>query len=201
MTSTYHHGDLYRQALEQALALLHEEGAAAVTLRALARRLQVTAPALYRHFRNRDSLLAALAEYGFRELRRQLLAVRRDDALEQLTGIGQAYIAFAQARPNLYRLMFGGQLLPRGAHPDLDAAGLGAFAVLQQSIDDALAAGYLNGQPAGPLTAAAWSLVHGFAELTIDGHLPDEQQAPGLAALVTRLLLPGGPSSRHNNTP
>lgn len=194
----YHHGDLRQQAQDHALALLHAQGDTAITLRALARHLGVTAPALYRHFRNRETLLAALAAEGFRQLRTQLLAVPRTEPLAWLADIGQAYIAFAQAQPNLYRLMFGGRVLPRGTYPELDAAGAAAFAVLQNSIGEALDTGYLSHQPAAPLAAAAWSLVHGFALLSIDGHLPREERAPGLARTITGLFLPGITNDNNN---
>ncbi len=201
MTNAYHHGDLRQQAQHHALAVLHEHGDAALSLRALAKQLGVTTPALYRHFRNRDSLLAALATDGFQRLRQALLAVPGGHPRDTLIGIGLAYIGFAQAHPNLYRLMFGGQRLPAGQHPELDAAGLAAFAVLEDATAAGQRSGYLGDTPLNTLTAAAWALVHGFAQLSIDGHLPPPEQAPHLARAISALLIDGtrAPASTQNN--
>lgn len=195
----YHHGDLRQQARRAALILLRDNGDAAVTLRALAKGLGVTAPALYRHFRDRQSLLADLASHGFRTLRHQLKQVPQDDPRQALIGIGLAYVAFAETNPNLYRLMFGGRVLKRGDHPDLDQAGKSAFAVLQDTTALAQRAGYLKADPLPTLTAAAWSLVHGLAQLTIDDHLHADHNAPELQHAIVALLLDGSRADLTTN--
>lgn len=177
-----------------ALETLREQGDTAISLRALAKQLGVSAPALYRHFSDRESLLAELAVSGFEELRERLLAVDQQVPRRALIDIGLVYVAFAQDEPNLYRLMFGGRVLPKEAHPHLDNAGHGAFHVLQDTIDRAQQAGYLKPMPLALMTAAAWSLVHGLAQLTIDGHLPAANAEPMLAEGVLSLLLDGSRS-------
>ncbi|WP_375169644.1 TetR/AcrR family transcriptional regulator [Marinobacter sp.] len=193
-TASYHHGDLRQQAHQLALDTLRNQGDTAISLRALAKELGVSAPALYRHFADRESLLAALAVTGFEELRDRLLAVDQQVPRRALIDIGLVYVAFAQDEPNLYRLMFGGRVLPKDAHPRLDQAGHGAFHVLQDTIDRAQQAGYLKPLPLAIMTAAAWSLVHGLAQLTIDGHLPAANAEPMLAEGVLSLLLDGSRS-------
>ncbi|MEA1079285.1 TetR/AcrR family transcriptional regulator [Marinobacter qingdaonensis] len=193
-TASYHHGDLRQQAHQLALDTLRNQGDTAISLRALAKELGVSAPALYRHFADRESLLAALAVTGFEELRDRLLAVNQQVPRRALIDIGLVYVAFAQDEPNLYRLMFGGRVLPKDAHPRLDQAGHGAFHVLQDTIDRAQQAGYLKPMPLAIMTAAAWSLVHGLAQLTIDGHLPAANAEPMLAEGVLSLLLDGSRS-------
>ena len=193
-TASYHHGDLRQQAHQLALDTLRNQGDTAISLRALAKGLGVSAPALYRHFADRESLLAALAVTGFEELRDRLLAVDQQVPRRALIDIGLVYVAFAQDEPNLYRLMFGGRVLPKDAHPRLDQAGHGAFHVLQDTIDRAQQAGYLKPMPLAIMTAAAWSLVHGLAQLTIDGHLPAANAEPMLAEGVLSLLLDGSRS-------
>lgn len=193
-TASYHHGDLRQQAHQLALDKLRNQGDSAISLRALAKELGVSAPALYRHFADRESLLAALAVTGFEELRDRLLAVDQQVPRRALIDIGLVYVAFAQDEPNLYRLMFGGRVLPKDAHPRLDQAGHGAFQVLQDTIDRAQQAGYLKPMPLAIMTAAAWSLVHGLAQLTIDGHLPAANAEPMLAEGVLSLLLDGSRS-------
>ena len=189
--TAYHHGDLHQQAHQQALAVLRLEGDGAISLRAIAKQIGVSAPALYRHYADRESLLAELAISGFAALRQQLLSVEQHTPRAALIGIGLAYVAFAQSESNLYRLMFGGRVLPKGAHPRLDQAGLGAFNVLQDTIARGQRAGYLKPAPLALMTATAWSLVHGLSQLTIDGHLPNADAEPQLAEGITSLLLEG----------
>lgn len=203
--TAYHHGDLHQQAHEQAMAILREHGDSAISLRALAKQIGVSAPALYRHFADRESLLAELAISGFQWLRQRLLEVDQSDSRQALIGIGLAYVAFAQSEPNLYRLMFGGRVLPLGVHPRLDDAGKGAFQVLEDTIAAGRQHGYLKALPLGLMTATAWSLVHGLSQLTIDGHLPTADAEPHLSEGVTSLLLDGAvapiPSQNNEDTP
>ncbi len=200
--TAYHHGDLQQQAHQQALDIVREHGDSAISLRALARQLGVSAPALYRHFADRESLLAELAISGFQWLRQRLLSVDQSDSRQALIGIGLAYVAFAQQEPNLYRLMFGGRVLPQGVHPRLDEAGKNAFQVLEDTIASASERGYLKPMPLALMTATAWSLVHGLSLLTIDGHLPAADTESHLAEGVTSLLLDGAiatpPNSKNN---
>ena len=199
--TAYHHGDLHQQAHELALTIVREQGDGAISLRALARQLGVSAPALYRHYADRESLLAELAISGFQTLRQHLLAVDQQESRSALIGIGLAYVAFAREEPNLYRLMFGGRVLPRGAHPRLDQAGLAAFQVLEDTVANGQQRGYLKAAPLPLLTAAAWSLVHGLSQLTIDGHLPGPDSEPELAAGITALLLDGSVERTTNKEP
>ncbi|MBW7472590.1 TetR/AcrR family transcriptional regulator [Marinobacter sp. F4218] len=191
----YHHGDLRQEAHQQALEIVREHGDTAISLRALAKQLGVSAPALYRHFIDRESLLAELAVTGFEALRERLLAIDSSNPRQALIDIGLVYVSFAQDEPNLYRLMFGGRVLPRGVHPRLDAAGKGAFQVLEDTIARAQHVGYLKPMPLALMTAAAWSLVHGLSQLTIDGHLPVAEAEPQLAEGVLTLLLDGSRNS------
>src|SRR4051812_36544816 len=111
--STYHHGDLRSVALRAAGKMLEKEGVAALSLRAVARRAKVSHNAPYRHFPDRESLLAALATEGFELLREALANV-------PATRMGGAYVTFAIAHPERFRLMFGG-LLSLQKYPDLKA--------------------------------------------------------------------------------
>ena len=101
--STYHHGTLRAAVLSAAGKLIEKEGLAGLSIREAARRAGVSHNAPYRHFPDRDALLAALATEGFSEL---------EKFLEGRTGraMGEAYVRFALAHPNRFRLMFGGQL-------------------------------------------------------------------------------------------
>ncbi len=106
--------------------LLEREGLDAATLRATARRAGVSHMAPYRHFKDKDELLAAVAEQGFREMTRFIDAAPGEGRARDAAGL--AYVSFALDNPALYRLMFGANLSPRARFPGLVAAGGEAFA-------------------------------------------------------------------------
>ena len=167
--STYHHGDLPGVLLSAAAEILDEQGLEGLSLREAARRAGVSHSAPYRHFPDRESLLAELAAQGFRDLGEALSGKRGRE-------MGEAYIRFALAHPNRFRLMFGGRLeLKR--HASLEAASSATY--------EALVAAFRT-QPeianAEKAAAAAWSLVHGLAQLLLDGHFA--RQAADAGAFV-----------------
>jgi AcrR family transcriptional regulator len=148
--TTYHHGDLRAAILEAAARMIEKEGLKGLSVREAARRAGVSHTAPYRHFPDRDALLAALAEEGFSELSK---------ALENRSGreLAEAYVRFALEHPQRFRLMFASGR----AHPDLRVQFGTAFAEL--------------GAGASLAAAAAWSLVHGLAQLILDGHFENNE--------------------------
>src|SRR5436190_24145857 len=120
--STYHHGNLRPALLAGAAKILEKEGVTALSLREAARRAGVSHNAPYRHFADRDALLAALAAEGFQMLGE---AMRAHDGRE----MGEAYVRFALAHPERFRLMFGG-VLPMAKHPQLRQEAARAYEVL-----------------------------------------------------------------------
>jgi AcrR family transcriptional regulator len=106
----YHHGDLRRALLDAALEVLSAEGASALTLREVARRAGVTHAAPYRHFADKQTLLAAVAEEGFRMLTAEMLersVPLKDDPVRALQAIGLAYVRFATTERAHFQVMFG----------------------------------------------------------------------------------------------
>jgi AcrR family transcriptional regulator len=148
--TTYHHGDLAAAILEAAARIIEKEGLRALSVREAARRAGVSHNAPYRHFPDREALLAALAAEGF---------VQLSKALENRSGreLAEAYVRFALEHPQRFRLMFAGGHAP----PDLQARFGAAFAGL--------------GAGASLAAAAAWSLVHGLAQLLLDGHFENNE--------------------------
>jgi len=167
--STYHHGDLRSSLLASASELLEEQGLAALSLREVARRAGVSHNAPYRHFPDRDSLLAELAAEGFRRLGEAMSA-------KQGRVMGEAYVRFALEHPSRFRLMFGGQLELR-QHAALAEAARKTYDALVSAFR--AQPGVVNPETAA---AAAWSLVHGLAQLLLDGHF--EQRGEGFVAEV-----------------
>lgn len=156
---SYHHGDLPAALLQAAGKILEKEGVEALALRTLARRTGVSHGAPYRHFRDRESLLAALAAEGFAMLGR---AQREAAAAGGLRAMGEAYVRFALAHPQRFRLMFGGQLRI-ARHAALREVALKTF----EGLSGALAARVGDAPGARDASIAAWALVHGLAQLLL----------------------------------
>lgn len=117
--STYHHGNLAQVLLEAALKLVEQGGAEAVSLRDLAQSLGVSRAAPYRHFPDRDALLATVAARGFEDLivLYENALASPGDGRAKLRAAGRAFYDFATQRPGLYRLMFESDFLNRTPPP------------------------------------------------------------------------------------
>lgn len=169
----YHHGDLSRALLQEALRTIEKGGVAALTLRAVGEKLGVSRTALYRHFADKSALLAAVATEGFRTLRVQLEESWRahGGGREGFEAMGATYVRFAVAHPSHYRVMFGGFV--RGSAPDAELAneGGGAFQTLVDAIVAQQNEGRLRNDHPLALAQYIWSNVHGIAMLAIDGQL------------------------------
>src|SRR6187551_3077080 len=107
----YHHGNLRRALLDEALDTIRAEGVDGLTLREIGARLGVSRTALYRHFADKRALLAAVATEGFRTLRQRLVTAWEDGRdRASFEAMGVAYVGFAVANPAHYRVMFGSAL-------------------------------------------------------------------------------------------
>jgi len=103
----YHHGELRQALIQAAMTVVERDGPEAVSLSALAKSLGVSQPAPYRHFADRDALLAAVAVEGFRAFNKVLAdSVAAPSEPSALSRIAQAYVAFGRRQSGLYRLMF-----------------------------------------------------------------------------------------------
>ncbi|QSB13028.1 TetR/AcrR family transcriptional regulator [Natronosporangium hydrolyticum] len=186
MTSRpYHHGDLRRELLRRAAAMIDEVGPTHVSLRALARRAGVSHAAPAHHFGDKRGLLTAVAAEGFTLLADRLTAVLADTG--ELLEVGVAYVEFAVTHRAHFEVMFRPDLYDPTA-PELLAARSQSTHAL------AAAVGTLPEAPSGTTgrteELAAWSLVHGFANLWLTGAFPpDLGDDPASAARqVARVL-------------
>lgn len=193
----YHHGDLRNALIEAAGRLAEESGPMAVTVRAAARAAGVTPTAAYRHFQNHEELLTAAAEQARERLadsmRQQIAALPEISdpvraAFSHLAAVARGYVEFAVAEPGLFRTAFipegGKKLEPDGEPQD------GAFQILVAGLDRLVEVGHLAPEFRPYAEITAWSSVHGFAMLLIDGPLrewPDEQRQEALARMYTIL--------------
>jgi len=178
----YHHGNLRRALIDEALATIREAGVDAVTLREIGARVGVSRTALYRHFADKRALLTAVATEGFRTLRQELVSAwesgGRGDAAFRSMGV--AYVRFAVTNSSHYRVMFGGFVEPQPQDTDLAVEGEGAF----RALVDALAAlqrdALVRADETLLMASYVWALVHGVAMLGIDRQLRDPVDVEGL---------------------
>lgn len=168
----YHHGDLRRALIDAALDLANERGPAGVTLREAARRAGVTHAAPYRHFTDKEALLAELASEGFLRLREALERATAEVAVAGLLeALGVAYVRFARTNPALFRVMFGAEIGDKHRYPGLMRADQAVFDLCAQAIEKMQAAGAMaTGSPAR-LGLVHWSMLHGVAALVVDGQM------------------------------
>jgi AcrR family transcriptional regulator len=173
MKKPYHHGNLRVTLLEAARARLAEGAEATLGLRDLAARVGVSVNATYRHFDSKEALLMELAAEGFDALRALMLGAVAQlgaaDTIERLHATGEAYVHFAQHDPALFQLMFGRE--GRFAeHERFRQSAGAAFAVVVGCVA-AVQQVAMDDPSATKAAIAAWSLVHGFAILSLGGYL------------------------------
>ena len=107
----YHHGDLKNAIIKAAITLIKKKGAASISLREVSKKAGVSHAAPYRHFNNKNDLLAAIAQKGFNKLKKQISQAEHqhvNDPKKQLTEAGAAYVELAVNSPAITQLMFGG---------------------------------------------------------------------------------------------
>jgi AcrR family transcriptional regulator len=177
----YHHGDLRAKLTQAATEILEEQGVTALSLREVARRAGVSHNAPYRHFADRDALLAALAAEGFAQLAGMLEEAGARGPRQR----GEAYVRFALEHPQRFRLMFGGTLR-LDAHADLREAAARTYDGLVRAFAS------LAGPIGAPAAAAgAWAMVHGLSQLLLDGHFPSTKRWDRETAAFVREVLGG----------
>ena len=179
----YHHGSLRSALIDAGVALAREGGPDSVILREAARAAGVSHSAAYRHFADRDALLAEVSNHARSELAAQMRrgVERAADPLSRLGAVGTAYIEFALTQPGLFRTAFGSH--PTAGHDgkrersterkdETPADSEEPYEILGHVLDQAQAAGLLDPSRRPGAAIAAWSAVHGLAGLLIDGPLP-----------------------------
>jgi AcrR family transcriptional regulator len=164
----YHHGNLREALIKAARELIKEKGPGGFTFADAARSAGVSPAAPYRHFRDREALLADVAREGFQRFEAMLATGwngGKPDSRTAFNNVGKAYLAFAHAEPAYYAAMFESGL-PPDLSPDLRAASDRAFGVLRAAADTLvtqLPAG--KRPPALMMSLHIWSMAHGIASL------------------------------------
>lgn len=182
----YHHGHLREALVEAGLQLLEEMDRADLSLRELARRVGVSANAVYHHFANKEALLAALAAEGFRRLGQAQLnppASAASAAAPSAKGAGNgpvvrsplhqaglAYVRFAIDHPGLFRLMYGGFTAGQN-HPELVNASMDSLEASMQAAGRHLPGGGQAKAASPQDMLLLWAIVHGLSNLALGGQL------------------------------
>ena len=177
---TYHHGDLPRALVDAAVELARSGGPDAVVLREVARRLQVSPAAMYRHFPDRDALLAEVARVARGGLARRMLdeleRVHETDprtrSILAFQAVGRGYIRFAEDEPNLLAAAFL-PFAPSAAAVEDPSP----WHVLAGALDDLASTGAMPLERRAGAETIAWSAVHGFAVLRA-GHAFESSGEP-----------------------
>jgi AcrR family transcriptional regulator len=164
----YHHGNLKEALIDAALELIAQKGPAGFTFAEAARWAGVSPAAPYRHFRDREELLADVARRGFEQFETVLARAwdaGRPDAFTAFDRLGKAYLHFAKSEPAYYSAMFEAGIPPE-TNPQLREAGERAFAVLRAAAERLVAA--MPAQDRPPVLMMAlhiWAMSHGIASL------------------------------------
>ncbi len=164
----YHHGNLSEALVQAALDLIAQFGPAGFSFAEVTRAVGVSPAAPYRHFRDRDALMADIARRGFDKFADALSAAwneGRPEPLEAFKAVGQAYLAFARNEPAYFAAMFEARLPPDTSR-ELTVATERAFGILRQACET-LIADLPAGQrpPALMMSLHVWAMAHGIASL------------------------------------
>ena len=216
---TYRHGNLSQALVTAGLELARRGGPDSVVLREAARRAQVAPSAAYRHFANREALVhhvsmaaqGKLAAAMEAEQHRQLASLRRPadqagQARTLLRAVGAGYLQFAWSEPGWFRTAFivHRDLSDAGNAQAAGPQGQSPYQLLSAALDAMLSAGILPPAKRPGAEVVAWSAVHGFAALTLDGPL-ESLDASARTVLADRLLamveleFTTGGSPKHRN--
>jgi AcrR family transcriptional regulator len=191
-TKAYHHGDLRNALIQAGLELLAEGGARELDLRKVARRAGVSHAAPYRHFADKQALIAAINEEGFHRLAERIQSTLRavpDEPFEQLLGVALAYVRFAQENPWLMREMFSGLTIERETFTSLQVASKSVYRIYAEVLRRGQMSGEIvDGDPAA-LAGVLWSVLHGLAMLIIENQMRPYADGPEGTERKTRYTI------------
>ena len=180
----YHHGNLRQSLITSALDIIEQDGLEQLSMRTLSDKIGVSRSALYHHFKNKNDLLAAIAEHGFDRLNTMMERYGPTEQ-RQLGHIEEAildYLKFATEHPAQYGLMFGKTLWQSDGETAFQRHAKSCFKQFVALFDALQKQGHLNTQePPLMLAQIIWSSLHGIATLTNDSVLAANSDLPVLA--------------------
>ena len=181
-------GGLRLKLLQTASEIISKQGLKTLTMRALSHQVGVSRTAPYRHFKNKDALLLAIAKEGFNELTDRYQKINRDnsiDSFSRLQNIGLAYIEFAINNPGAFKLMFGHEITRHQRPAELSSAARETFNEYLIAMKAFQEERNLASDDYSLLANYSWAAVHGLATLLIDGQIQVSGKNYGLPTLLT----------------
>lgn len=191
-TDTYHHGDLKSTLIAAAIKLLKTQASDDLSLRELAREAGVSQAAPYRHFANKEELIAAIMKEGFDLQTRYMIEStekHKDNPQEMFYQCGLSYFRMGLKHPQHFKLMFGSKVIPDECYPELQMSASGTFVTLRKTITHIQKLGVIG--PGDPYHKSmnCWAVVHGFTTLYVEGRLEWLGVHSGNAENALRALL------------
>jgi AcrR family transcriptional regulator len=197
-SQNYHHGNLRQVLIDAAIEIISQQGAKDLSLRKIALKAGVSHTAPYRHFKDKNAILGAVAKQGFEMMlheTRERIAQSKGNELDHFAICGLSYIDFAVSCPSYYRVMFGTRPENSYFQDELKPESTPVFKLLSDTIQICQEKGHLRDGNLKEMALAAWSIVHGFAMLRIDRHIPekkgDEKRLDALKKTVVMTLYEG----------
>lgn len=170
---TYHHGNLKEALITEAINLLETEGVPALSLRRVAREAGVSQAAPYSHFKNKKALMTAVAEEGYRRFKKSMES-HSGSSEHYMVGLGIGYVLFALANPALFHLMFAGELAEMIEADRTSEPFSSSYLLLVDGLKNHPLARFDN-EGRNLDTAMMWSMVHGIANLILEGKISAEE--------------------------
>ncbi|OUS40584.1 hypothetical protein A9R00_05295 [Oleispira antarctica] len=176
-TTRYHHGNLRLALLDAAITQIKEVGVDKLSLRGIARTVGVSQTAPYRHFKDKNQLLAEIAAQAFTELYECSRSVidPSASAIANIQATGMAYLQYAIKNPEKYRLLFGSTIQNRRSYSMMVEAGEKSFQTLIDQVELGIEAGDFIPGCSLLLANTLWTQVHGSASLILDGFYQDRE--------------------------
>lgn len=204
LKSNYHHGDLCQSLIATASELIREHGVDALSMRKLADHVGVSRTAPYHHYKDKNELLCAIAEEGFRLQRERVGQFNpdsaEDNAAEQFELLMRHYIEFAIEHPAHYELMYGGNIWKhKRATPSLEKAAKETFKQWLIRIEALQTANLLTRQESALRVAqVTWATMHGLCRLANDGIYIDQQDVVKMGRSAVNMMLLSGAQDSHD---
>ncbi len=191
-SKTYHHGDLKNALIKAGVEILAKEGIGKLSLRKVALKAGVSHTAPYSHFSDKQSLIAAISTEGFQKLSKSLDSVIKshaDNPKKQLIESAQAYVKFAFANKDIFKIMFSSALEKEKEYPAFVEVSQKTFHQVVEIVEACQEAGIIKSGEADVLAVIIWGQVHGIIALAIEGQISHTVlEKKSLAEIVTQAI-------------
>ncbi|RPI93465.1 MAG: TetR/AcrR family transcriptional regulator [Chloroflexi bacterium] len=170
----YHHGDLENALIKAGVEILSKEGIEGLSLRKVAKRAGVSHSAPYAHFKDRQSLIAAISTEGFKQLYAELdaaVSTHAGDPRQQLVEGAWAYVQFAMNNTDTFKIMFSGVLEKEKEYPSFVEISRRTFERVVDIVRACQNAGILRSAPAELVAVSVWGQIHGVISLAFEGQI------------------------------